>query len=346
MVQEIRRGIWETTGLYSEPGAAGWITVTCESRAMADWLGAAIASENVEAQVEDDRILLPAGPRFRLENEVKSIITVVAKTHHYGTRHGGIVARAAGRDDATSRYAFRCGSCGVGFHVSRPEAMADLAATCPVDGIPMVRQELVPAGRGVSFWHAHGPGQPYHAHTPDRPEGGARAGNGSPRPIRIGVGGPSEARTALIDALRRRYGRRRAVVVTADRALEVDDPVVDLVLVESTGDGRVPAFAPATVDATLGVFSASAVADALDRGDPGLEGWHLLVVSPGGEARLDLSRFEEDLRRRHGRDPVALVDLAVAGEVDVIVAWLRREFLLEEWRVRGDRVGDGRREPR
>jgi len=87
MVDELRRGIWETTGLYAEPAGRGWLAVTCESRRMAAWLCATIILENVEARVEEDRVLVPAGPRYRLEDEVKSIITVLAKTHHYWQAH-------------------------------------------------------------------------------------------------------------------------------------------------------------------------------------------------------------------------------------------------------------------
>lgn len=87
MLEEMRRGIWETTGLYAEPSGAGWLAVTCESRTMAAWLCAAIILENVDARVEDDRLLLPAGPGYRLQDEVKSIITVMAKTHHYWRAH-------------------------------------------------------------------------------------------------------------------------------------------------------------------------------------------------------------------------------------------------------------------
>ena len=86
MLAEMRRGIWETTGLYAEP-ASGWLAVTCDSPTMAAWLCAAIILENVEARVEEDRLLLPAGPGYRLQDEVKSIITVVAKTHHYWSAH-------------------------------------------------------------------------------------------------------------------------------------------------------------------------------------------------------------------------------------------------------------------
>jgi len=87
MLDEMRRGIWETTGLYAEPAGPTWLAVTCESRTMAAWLCATIILENVEARVEEDRLLLPAGPGYRLKDEVKSIITVVAKTHHYWQAH-------------------------------------------------------------------------------------------------------------------------------------------------------------------------------------------------------------------------------------------------------------------
>ncbi len=87
MLAEMRRGIWETTGLYAEPSASGWLSVTCESPTMAAWMCAAIILENVDARVEEDRLLVPAGPGYQLKDEVKSIITVVAKTHHYWQAH-------------------------------------------------------------------------------------------------------------------------------------------------------------------------------------------------------------------------------------------------------------------
>jgi hypothetical protein len=87
MLAEMRRGIWETTGLYAESAAPGWLAVTCDSPTMAAWLCAAIILENIDARVEDDRLLLPAGPDYTLKDEVKSIVTVVAKTHHYWQAH-------------------------------------------------------------------------------------------------------------------------------------------------------------------------------------------------------------------------------------------------------------------
>jgi hypothetical protein len=92
VLAELQRGIRETTGLEAEPGEPGWIAIGCESRSMAAWLCAAIILENVEARVEGTRLLLPAGPDFLLEDQVKSVITVVAKTHHYWREHLGSAA--------------------------------------------------------------------------------------------------------------------------------------------------------------------------------------------------------------------------------------------------------------
>ena len=86
-VAEIRRGIWETTGLYSEPAGPGWLAVSCDSPRMAAWLCATIILENVEARCDEERLLVPADPGFGLMDEVKSVITVVAKTHHYWSAH-------------------------------------------------------------------------------------------------------------------------------------------------------------------------------------------------------------------------------------------------------------------
>jgi hypothetical protein len=240
MVAEIRRGIRETTGLHSEL-AAGWIAITCESRAMAEWLGAAIAPENVEARVEGHRVLLPAGPGFRLENEVKSIVTVVAKTHHYWAMHRGSVK------------------------------------------------------------------------------------DGTVRPLRVGVGGADAGKTVLIDALRRRYGRRRSVVASPAQVLEVTDHAVDLVLVELGEHGDAPGFESSMIDAAIGVFSASALSAALGRDEGSVDRWHLVVVSTVGEPKVDLSRVGH---------PTVFADLATAGGIDVIVSWLQRELGLDPWKGR------------
>ncbi len=94
-IEELRRGIWETTGLYSEEAEEpGWLVISCRSQAMAVWLAASIILENVAARFEDNRLLVPASKSFRLKDEVKSVITVVTKTYHYWTAH--VIAQEAG----------------------------------------------------------------------------------------------------------------------------------------------------------------------------------------------------------------------------------------------------------
>jgi sirohydrochlorin cobaltochelatase len=86
-IVEISRGIWETTGLDTEAAGPGWLAIRCESPRMAAWMCAAIILENVDARCDGDRLLVPASESYTLEDEVKSVITVVAKTHHYWTDH-------------------------------------------------------------------------------------------------------------------------------------------------------------------------------------------------------------------------------------------------------------------
>jgi hypothetical protein len=84
---EIRRGIWETTGLFSELGPAGWLAVTCHNKRMAAWMCAAIILENVDARCEDEILYVPAGANFGLKNQIKSVVTVTAKVNHYWQAH-------------------------------------------------------------------------------------------------------------------------------------------------------------------------------------------------------------------------------------------------------------------
>jgi sirohydrochlorin cobaltochelatase len=73
-------------------GPPGWIGVACVDEAMAVWLLRAILVENVMVRREGAVLYLPAGARFTLEDEIKNVITAVAKTYHYWTQH------AAARD--------------------------------------------------------------------------------------------------------------------------------------------------------------------------------------------------------------------------------------------------------
>jgi hypothetical protein len=85
---EIERGFRLVTGLpIVRSEALGWIGLRCEDEQMALWLLRAIVVENVCVRREGTVLFLPAGPAFRLEKEIKNVITVVAKTNHYWTEH-------------------------------------------------------------------------------------------------------------------------------------------------------------------------------------------------------------------------------------------------------------------
>ncbi len=91
-IAEIRRGIYMTTGLFSElADEPGWLAVSCRTRQMAAWMCACIILENVDARLDDqDRLLVPAGPQFGLKDQVKSVVTVVAKVAHYWQMHAAV----------------------------------------------------------------------------------------------------------------------------------------------------------------------------------------------------------------------------------------------------------------
>lgn len=88
VVRELKRGIEMVTGLQVVPSTSpGWVGMECESEDMALWLLRAIVVENVSVHRENNILYFPAGPYFRLEGEIKNVITVIAKTHHYWKEH-------------------------------------------------------------------------------------------------------------------------------------------------------------------------------------------------------------------------------------------------------------------
>ena len=90
VVAEICRGIVSVTGLGTDPSPVpGWVRVECFGDGMAGWLLRAVVMENVAARAEGVMLDLPAGPHFRLEKEIKNVITVIAKTWHYWDSHMG-----------------------------------------------------------------------------------------------------------------------------------------------------------------------------------------------------------------------------------------------------------------
>jgi hypothetical protein len=88
VVRELCRGIEMVTMMPCEAAPApGWVRVECSSAPMAAWLLRAITMENVAARANGVWLELPASPGFRLEREIKNVITVIAKTSHYWLEH-------------------------------------------------------------------------------------------------------------------------------------------------------------------------------------------------------------------------------------------------------------------
>ncbi|NDJ60248.1 MAG: cation transporter [Chloroflexi bacterium] len=88
VIAEMERGLKMVTGLpVRRDDMPGWIGVECDSEAMALWLLRAIVVENISVRREGQVLYFPAGPHFRLEKEIKNVVTVVAKTNHYWQEH-------------------------------------------------------------------------------------------------------------------------------------------------------------------------------------------------------------------------------------------------------------------
>lgn len=95
VMQEICRGIKLVTGLDAAPSTVpGWIHVECNG-VTAGWLARAIVMENISARCEGTKLYLPARPRYRVEKEIKNVVTAMAKTCHYWYGHVGVSQQRA-----------------------------------------------------------------------------------------------------------------------------------------------------------------------------------------------------------------------------------------------------------
>jgi len=96
VVDELCRGVEMVTGLAAEPSPVpGWIRVDCPNTGMAGWLVRAITMENISAHADGMVLHLPAGPHFRLEKEIKNVVTSIAKTCHYWLGHTSVAQHRA-----------------------------------------------------------------------------------------------------------------------------------------------------------------------------------------------------------------------------------------------------------
>jgi sirohydrochlorin cobaltochelatase len=88
VLAETVRGVHMVTRLLTSPAPMpGWIRVICHSEEMASWLLRAITMENVAVVSHGVAVDLPVAPHFRLDKEIKNVVTVIAKTCHYWVGH-------------------------------------------------------------------------------------------------------------------------------------------------------------------------------------------------------------------------------------------------------------------
>jgi hypothetical protein len=88
VVAEIVRGIDLVCGLpVQQDAAAGWIGITCDGEEMALWMLRALVAENLCVRRSGSTLFLPAGPDFRIDYEIRNVITAVAKVNHYWREH-------------------------------------------------------------------------------------------------------------------------------------------------------------------------------------------------------------------------------------------------------------------
>ena len=88
VIEELGRGITLASELPADDSPnLGWIRLQCHSEVMAGWMLRAITMENVAVRAEGRTLDLPAAPDFRIDKEIKNVVTVAAKTCHYWMGH-------------------------------------------------------------------------------------------------------------------------------------------------------------------------------------------------------------------------------------------------------------------
>ncbi|MFN3267093.1 MAG: urease accessory protein UreG [Deinococcales bacterium] len=121
--------------------------------------------------------------------------------------------------------------------------------------------------------------------------------------------------------------------LVAIRQLEAQFPNLDIIFVESGGDNLASSFSPELVDAWLFVIDVAGGEKVPRKGGPGIQSADLFVINKIDLAPLvgaDLAVMDADTRAVRGSKPFVMTNLKnLTGVIDII-AWIRRELLLED----------------
>jgi urease accessory protein len=121
--------------------------------------------------------------------------------------------------------------------------------------------------------------------------------------------------------------------LAAIEQLKQDFPDLELIFVESGGDNLASSFSPELVDAWLFVIDVAGGDKVPRKGGPGIMQSDLLVINKTDLAPLvgaNLAVMDADARRLRANKPFIFSDLKREVGVAAIIAWLRREVLLED----------------
>jgi urease accessory protein len=121
----------------------------------------------------------------------------------------------------------------------------------------------------------------------------------------------------------------------AVEALAEQFPEVEIIFIESGGDNLSATFSPDLADASIYVIDVAQGEKIPRKGGPGVTRSDLLVINKTDLAPLvgaSLAVMAEDaLRMREGR-PFLFTNLVSRAGVDEVVAWIKRDVLLEDLR--------------
>lgn len=110
-------------------------------------------------------------------------------------------------------------------------------------------------------------------------------------------------------------------------------PDIEIMFVESGGDNLSATFSPELADATIFVIDVSEGDKIPRKGGPGIMRSDLLVIN-----KIDLAPYvgaslevmDRDSRRMRGERPFVFTDIRTGEGVDQVIAWIKKNVLLED----------------